>query len=328
MRHCSPVIPWIFILCFSGVSCSVQDMPVEDRVCVSFEACAPPPFTKSRLSDREYVVETLDLFVFDARSGERVALAHGTSPRVSVLVPVRTSLKYAAIVNGCPGVNFDNREQFLSTRAEFSSFGTSSFMMISEGEASFEDSASVPLHARRMLCKVMVDSVSLKIATPVQAVLSKAYLINVCGSEPYSMAASDVGPWFNRMALDTSLPSALKEHLTSGDLSLSLSEAPARCGVALYCLPNPLDNNLTSRELPIWSPRPTRLVLEVLMDGAPHYYPITFVNMKSNACYRIRHLVLTGSGSSDPDDPEGGRSAEYEVSVTEWGERAAEVIGL
>lgn len=328
MRMSHPVAIWTLLLCFSAVSCSVRDMAEEDRVSVVFKACTPAPFAKSSLAGHESVVESIDLFVFDIQDGNMIARAHGMDDRVSVLLPARQRLQYAAVLNGTPQPTFENREQFLSARADMSAFGTSSFLMIAEGESTFEKSSSVSLIARRMLCKVMVDSVSVAFDEAMDAVLSRAYLINVCGSEPYSMAASCEGPWFNRMSLDPSLPAALRSHLLCDSCCMPIGRDPACCDIALYCLPNPLDNDVTSEHETAWSPRSTRLVLEVMLDGALHYYALTFGGMKSNTCYRIRHLVLTGPGSDDPDDPHGGRFLKYEVSVDDWVDGREEEIGL
>lgn len=328
MRICAPFSPWTLLLCLSCVSCSLQATQGEDRVCVSFGVEMPAPFTKSGLREREFEVQSVDLFVFDALSGERISVARGTSEGLTVLVPARQKLSYLAVLNSNSGFSFDNREQLLSVKAEMSSFSTTSFLMLAQGEATFDRSSEVSLKARRMLCKVMVDSVSLLDDIPHNALLLRSYLINVCGSEPYSMEASDSGPWFNRMALDPVLPSPLREHLVSDSGPVALGRNPSACDIALYCLPNPIDSDLTSREAPEWSPRSTRLVFEVLIDDVIRYYSVKFGNMKSNTCYRIRNLVLNGPGSDDPDDPDGSRAVECEVSVTDWEDGAGEEIGL
>lgn len=58
-------------------------------------------------------------------------------------------------------------------------------------------------------------------------------------------------------------------------------------------------------------PRCTRLVVELLIDGVTHYYPVTIPMLRRNYCYNISQMTITGPGSADPE-----RDVPHSVEVT------------
>lgn len=85
-----------------------------------------------------------------------------------------------------------------------------------------------------------------------------------------------------------------------------------------------------------WSPRHTKLVVEVEYAGKRYYYPIPiaengmypigdaadlgagYAGIKANRSYEIDELVLTRLGSTNPDEPVNAANVEFQITVADW----------
>ena len=79
-----------------------------------------------------------------------------------------------------------------------------------------------------------------------------------------------------------------------------------------YCYPNPTGTDANGGT---FSPRKTRLVIEVQIDTRTFYYPITLASVERNTHYSITNLTITRLGSSDPDYPVNSAQITFDLTV-------------
>lgn len=275
----------------------------------------------------DYGVDHVDLLAF--RDGSRVAYAHvdGQSP-VTVTLRDGETVDWHVVVNGPSGAlaGYGTEEDLLSGLSLLSD-GAASGLLVMYGSGSFApvDGLDVQVTVRRYACKVSFGNVCFEyydnFSTAPVVTLERVALVNVRGSVPYSGvptgAAGDL--WYNRMGLEEGLPSGVGAMLVRELGSRRVeSSGPVSCGESLYCMPNPVSNNVTSATAPTWSPRSTRVALQVRIDGEDHWYPVTLPAMEPNKVYVIENLIIMGPGSSGPDIPVTRDDVSFNVRVRDW----------
>lgn len=84
-----------------------------------------------------------------------------------------------------------------------------------------------------------------------------------------------------------------------------------------YCFPNNATGDANGGT---WSPRQTRLVVEVQLGSSnTFYYPVTINGISRNTAYTIRELKITRTGSSSPDYPVNIGQFGLDITVSSWG---------
>ena len=145
--------------------------------------------------------------------------------------------------------------------------------------------------------------------------------MNAVGSTPWS-GTPTAGPlWYNRGEVDPALGPPERDMLVCGFGSRGIPDSrPTTLDCALYCMPNPTDNGLNSLNSPSWSPRNTRVAIELTVDGESNWYPVDLPAMECNRHYRIDDVTILGPGSQGPDYPVTRSEVTFTVSVAPWGE--------
>jgi len=311
------------VMFFCAMSCAEQDWCGETPVSVEFGVDFTHLTTKASVFDDRTV--SLRIFVFDSATGRLESEGHTDSGKLSLMVPSGKSLSCRAFLN-LPELNLqqgEGEDELLRKLVRMEGFTDGLLPMCASERAVFKSSGTMSLLARRMVSKVVLDTLECPFIEKLNGVsevrLVRMFLENVCGSEPVSMVPTDSGLWLNRMELDGNLPGDVRPYLVCELGSPVKSSAAMALYRSLYCLPNPVSADISSATDPLWSPRPTRLVLEFSVDGITQYYPVTFSrNMQSNCVYRIKRLRLSGPGSDNPDIPVAGRQVSLSVSVEPW----------
>ena len=145
--------------------------------------------------------------------------------------------------------------------------------------------------------------------------ISKIALMSAAGSIPLVGGPSADGTWYNCGSIDSSLPDDISgKILLSSPVNVTGSSA-IPMNLSFYAMPNPLGGD--GWGLP-WSPRRTRLALELTIDGIPNWYPIDIPPMECGCEYLISDLVITGPGSSNPDEKILRSKIELNVEVKPW----------
>lgn len=313
------------------VSCNGESVPDSDagRSTVSFVVGTSG--TRASVTPHEREVASLDVLVF--RSGEgtldnsaRVVAGNGALDRVSVELTRGVALDWFVVANAPEGAlsSCTSEAAFLRGLTLLEHSTASSLVMHAGGVLPSGPVADdVPVALDRYACKVTVESVTVDwpdaFAMATEVRLGRIVLVNVVGSTPLSGVPDAGDLWYNRMGVDASLP-ALVADMTVKDYGGLALPASTAVGVAfpLYCMPNPVNNGVTSKDEPSWSPRNTRVAVELLLDGVSEWYPIDLPSMQGNTHYLIRSLTVTGPGSKGPDWPVERDDVRFSVSVVPW----------
>ena len=313
----------------AALSCSCETLPERAPSSreLSFSVCVPG--TRAAVTPHEADVQRLDVLVF--RSSDGILDASGTSTgtgTVTASVTPGVPMRWYIVANAPAGAlsSFVTESSFLAGSTPLSHTTASSLVMHAGGTIS---AGTSPGHVKasldRYCCKVSVGRLSVRwldaFSTAPAVRLERVVLVNAVGSTPWSGIPASGPLWYNRLEVDEALGATERDLLvcTLGSRSIPDSQ-PVTLDCALYCMPNPTDNGVNSAANPSWSPRNTRVAIELTVDGQPNWYPVDLPAMEGNHHYRIDEMTILGPGSQGPDYPVTRSEATFSVSVVPWGE--------
>lgn len=176
-----------------------------------------------------------------------------------------------------------------------------------------DQTVKVTVRLRRLVSKVAVQKIAVAFEDPILAArstrLRALYLTNVCRRSCYGAGLmpeewpSSPSCWYNPMGWhrDGTADAACDLLLGETELDLPLTpETPLTQTHSFYPFPNPTPPG-QDRRTAEWSPRSTRLVLEVAVGELICYYPIRLPAMVRNHLYVAEEVVLKKLGSLDPE---------------------------
>jgi len=176
----------------------------------------------------------------------------------------------------------------------------------------------ISMEVSRLACKVVFRSVTNGMKETAwkdkEMTLNALYLINVPTGPVGLFHGREPSSWTNKLTAEEGGPC---EGLLFDKIGRKL-EAGATYSEehVFYAYPNHTASDANGGE---WSPRKSRIVLEVSIGGRTCYYPITFGDgLDSNRQYIINNLTISKIGSSEPDFPVSSVTASFEVSMTDW----------
>ncbi|MBO4263868.1 MAG: hypothetical protein J5871_04230 [Bacteroidales bacterium] len=320
---------WLF-LCACG-----HKETVVRYVSLDFEAAT----VKSALPFEDNLVKTLDLLVF--RQDGQLEYARHEENGASVKAKLQTGVPYTCfLLSNLPagffGEDFMRADDMDAFHASISEALEHGFVMVGSTDCTFESAGKVTVEITHLSSKVQLDGISAAFLqnglAKLKVSLDKVYLTNVAMDESL-LSADTYTPqqWCNCMRLDPALPSSLRPLLLA-ESSLEIPDSRrVETPCTFYCAPNrfdtvqydpetgrPLDDGVHVGNTPEWSPRNTRLVLEMTINGIKNYYPVTLPALKGGHCYRIKNLVLLGYGAEDPDKPVGRTRIAFSLEVQGW----------
>ena len=316
-----------------AVSCSKGGgtEPVADgvRSTVSF-TIGDDASTRASVTPYENAVSSLDVLCFRSGDGlygnsNRVVAAEGqTLSSISTELMEGVSYDWYVIANAPAGsLGYTNRNAFLHGLTKLTDGTATSLVMMGSGTVlASEGNAPVPVALDRYACKVTVREVCVEWPDAFTAyssvTLGRIALVNVVGTTPWSGVAEAGDLWYNRMGIDYSAPEYVRD-LTVRQYGTALTEGvPADAESPLYCMPNPVVSNKNSKNAPEWSPRSTRVAVEILLDGFSSWYPVDLPAMVCNTHYVINRLTVKGPGSQGPDWPVERDDIQFTVTVEPW----------
>lgn len=284
--------------------------------------------TRASVTPHEGEVTSLDVLVFRSGNGvlDNGARVEGAGvDRISVELTAGVALRWYVVANAPRGLlSYVSESTFLEGLTLLTHGTETSLVMLGSGslpEGPVAESVQVALD--RYACKVTVETVTVEWAdafTMASSVtLGRIALVNVVGSTPWSGTPAAGELWYNRMGVESGLPAYVADMTVKDYEGRTLQEGVAAdVASPLYCMPNPVANDVNSANAPEWSPRSTRVAVEVLLDGKANWYPVDLPAMRCNTHYVIRSLVLTGPGSQGPDWPVERDDVRFSVSVEPW----------
>ena len=296
-------------------SCSREQ--AERRLEVGFEVSE----THTKAVD-EGATAGLDALVFTS-DGALYSLSHSDGVTVSASVPKGREVSWH-LLSGAPAsllADITDEDEFLSREIKLSDCSEALVMHASDSDT-FEDPTGVTANLGRCVSKVLLGSVYADfLATGdygSSATLERVWLVNVRGGVAVGGPSAGV-LWYNRLDRDPGLPAGIAGFLCK-DVGLDITDVSRQTlDIPLYCCPNPTEDDVTSLVSNSWSPRRTRLVLEMTLDDGTNYYPVTLPVMACNTCYVVSEVHLLGPGSASPDIPVDRTAISLSVTLSPWG---------
>ena len=297
--------------------------------------------TKSDVTLHELGLRHAEVLVFRRSTGQLEGALDATRKGTGILhasmeFPTGVSFNYVVIANGPDGLKelaaSLGETAFLQQLSLLTHTTSTSLVMYGSGSfaISTHNPSVIEVSMRRYSCKVSVESLELKwldaFSTPPSVTLERIVLVNVVGSTPYSAVPAVGETWYNQQGVDGSLPAIVKDITVAEYGSLPVvSSSAVNTLVPLYCMPNPTSNNVNSLNTPAWSPRNTRVALELKVDGVSNWYPVDLPAMLCNRHYLIRKMEVMGPGSQGPDYPVERNDVVFTLEVLPWGDEEIEV---
>ncbi len=300
-------------------ACNEQavEIPVPSDGTVDLTVSVSGVTTKVAAEGSEEKVNSLQVFVF-GETNKLEAYETGTSSSLTIGI-LSGNKTIHALVNAPAFTGISDYDDLYSSLSNLDENRTDNFVM--EGWKTVEvgkQGASVTIDVNRIVSKVSLLKVENKLAPIYSGMtfrLKRAYLINVAGNKYYGTEEQELDEpqnWYNKMSCTAAgeLP-----ELTLSAYNVNVAHSTANeTKKNFYCYPNPTAEDTSEKP---WSPRFTRLVVEVELDGTLYYYPVTFPNMQQNTQYQVS-LAVTRPGSDDPDAPYEPGSATVSIDIREW----------
>lgn len=310
------------------------------RVPVRFDVVNRGAETRGAVSGEGDAVASLDLLVFRASDGMLDTYKRLTSGALSVEAEVTSgrSMHWWVVANAPSGVlaAFQEESVFLSALTRLEDTGSAAMVMHAEGTKTFTASAnSVSSQLVRYASKVSLRDVTVEwldaFAYAPTCRLQTVALVNAVGTTPYSgtpTAPAASGAWFNRSSVETTLTAVQKVFLV-WDTGLNIpSSATVTPAIELYAMPNPSTTVLWATDTP-WSPRRTRMAVELVIDGVSNWYSVDMPAMEGNKHYQVSNLIIRGPGMPAPDMALERSSVSFTVNVVGWDDNSlAPVFGV
>lgn len=279
--------------------------------------------SRASAAPNESLVSSLDLLVFRAADGKLDAAvrSEGTGGSIQTSVSAGVRLRYYLLANapaGTAGAYRDERD-FLSGLTLLDHGSPDGLVMRGSGELTVTSGGGiVPVEMERYVSKVSLRSVAVDYAAAAEVTVSRVVLVNAVGSTPWSGIPTAGELWYNRSGVDGSLPDTVRDMLVTEYGLRAQAGTSVTLQGSLYAMPNPTANGVNSSDEPAWSPRNTRVALELLVDGVPNWYPVDLPAMRCNAHYVIERLTVCGPGSDSPDKPVSREDVRFTVTVQPW----------
>ncbi len=275
--------------------------------------------TKVQDSSGETKVNDFQVFVFD--ENERLEAYGEQTGKSSLTLGLFPGQKKIHVLANAPKVsNIVDYEDLYSLVSNLKDNGVSSFVM--EGYQSLKVGStdfSTEVQASRLVSKVSL----VKIVNDLEPIygsldfaLSRAYLTNVAGNRGYSAEGhSAAAPtlWFHKMKYVESDGISALTMAGYGDEKIMNSKSYST-PQHFYCYPNPTEQDSVNDS---WSPRYTKLVVEIKLGGQLYYYPLPLGRLEQNTAYQVS-LTVTRPGSLDPDTPYNPDSGSFDIKVVDW----------
>lgn len=302
--------------CILEHTCSDDDILKETiNLRVLIKSCSSTTKSTTITAENEAAVNKLQVLVFSS-NGTLDAYAKVENQDSLSLECLSGQKSIYAIVNG-PDLDYIKyKDDLLTLPSYLSDNYTDSFVMWGTKTMTLSKSTSVSIPISRIVSKVTLSKITRDMSsTPAfrdsDLVIENIYMINVPGNFYLSGDVPSIwcNPSFNNYSCKDFLVDKVATALPDGE---SLDQKHT-----FYVYPNLTEKDTDSSS---WSPRHTRLVVEVKLDGEVYYYPVTLPEIESNKVYNISELVLTRPGVDTPDLIISKSEVDAALSISEWAE--------
>ncbi len=295
-------------------SCQNFDKPLNEVSQETAKLSISIPQVQTKLTDigDDSKVNNIQVFVFRS-TGELDV--YGTSTTTSLDLTCTTGPKHIyALVNAPDLSAITTLTALQNASSNLSDNKYEGLVMTKDTTLNLTSDMTLNLKARRLAARICLKSIK----NSMEAVqhrtknfnVNAIYLINVVADKKY-FSASAPTIWHNKSANKSDLTRLLYDG--TGNYKINYGESYTARHY-FYCYPNLQDVDSTS---PTWSPRYTRLVVEVNFGGQLCYYPVSIPNIQQNKAYSIS-LVVSLPGSTSPDNPIEKVNQGVTIEVEDW----------
>jgi len=267
----------------------------------------------------ESSVSGYQVLVYDMASRMLETYATPAPSSVDVSLQCKVGHKEVIVLANAPDVSsVVSYDDFLKERSFLADNGVGKLVM--EGHASAEltmSGASVTVNLKRIVSKVVLEKITVNFEQDAydeeDFILKNAYLTNVAADKTYLAVSGDPSEWYNKIvrAADNTVDGMIYE--TLGDVNLK-GEDSYDVKHHFYCYPNPYVNDSFSS---VWSPRPTRLVVEAMLGDVLYYYPVSLPELKQNTRYHVS-LDIVRPGAKGPEQDMDKYAASFTIKIEDW----------
>lgn len=306
----------------SIISCSKTDSNIDlgNRIPVSIQISTGIETKATGVLDNatdERKINSLQIFVFDDE-GKLDAYSKGTESTMTVNCSSGHKTIYA-VVNHAELPDVASLSDLKAVTCPLAGHSKTNIEMIGSNDLTVSATdKSATVNVTRMSSRVVINKITKAFPSSIASMpfyIKGIYLCNAAGTASFDGTANPT-IWYNKLER---VPGEVEAALYSGSLSENVSgNSSYSVSHYFYAMPNPTVDDVTSDITASWSPRHTRLVVEVTIDGSTYYYPVTIPVMERGKSYEISELTLTRYGSSKPDVPVSVLSCTYSVSVEDW----------
>ena len=273
-------------------------------------------------SEEEKSIAGYQILVYDMKSRTLEAYATPTAGSEEVSMQCRTGKKEVIVLANAPDVtNILSYDDFVEVRSYLSDNNVGGLVM--EGHASPEltiAGETVSVDLKRMVSKIILDEISVDFENDAydskDFILKEVYLTNVAGDLTYMAENADPVKWYNKSVrisnddVDAMIFDTMKDFNMKGNAEYTDSHH-------FYCYPNPyVEDSFMSDD---WTPRPTRLVVEAMLDGELFYYPVVMPKLERNTKYHVS-LNIVRPGATSPEQDMDKYAASFKITVLDWQE--------
>ena len=276
---------------------------------------------KSTADWSEAAISSASVYVFNS-DGTLDGTATGTTSHIDVRCSQGSGKTVYVVANKTISGTISTEAQLAAVTTSLTDCTASHFVMAGF-QAGVEVTATagtpVEVDVTRFAAKVSIEKITNAIASSPWNTMSMTikgiYLINAVGG-PAPLFGSTYSPteWYNKMQYVSGAANSWLYESMSAALTNGSSHNTAH---TFYCFPNNATGDANGGT---WSPRQTRLVVEVQLGSSnTFYYPVTINGISRNTAYTIRELKITRTGSSSPDYPVNIGQFGLDITVSSWG---------
>ena len=306
----------VLLLAFSCEKPEPIEIDSGGQVCLSIDLGADTKAGNYTTEwNNEKTVHSVGYYIFDSQG--RLESVWNASSSAAVSGRVTSGTKTVWAVVNIPASRFSDvrtLSQFEAKEVSFADMSPSSFLMSGKksvyvGTGNVTTSIPVERFVARLCVAEITNGLSGSRANA-DVYLRSVFLSNVAGNCRITGASPATFQWYNKCARRSGGGSgALIIDEEDSDLQPYLffdfgyeymapeDTSSPYCG--LYMFPNPTTTDRTGWAS-TFTPRYTRVVVAVEIDGEVYYYPVSITGMECNHAYTL-YLTITHLGSKDPD---------------------------
>ena len=296
--------------------------PDGGRVVVNFHG----EITRSPTDDN---VESLDLIAFRTQDGcldaaGRTSGGSGISASLSCGIPLTIYI----LANSAEGVldGIESLQEFLESETLLEESPPDKPVMFdcfkTEGLSVQDNGKSIAIRLKRYVAKVSIGTVSVNWLEGFDPVpdcsIGRIALVNAKGSTRRSGDNPQYGDvWYNKSDLDAP-PEVAGMLIRNAGITVTDAQ-PVTCNTTLYTMPNHSDSE-AYYDGGQWTPRRSRIAIELIIDGIAQWYPVTLPALDGNCHYHISNVSITGPGAVHPDGEILRSFIGFTISLAPWTE--------